>query len=54
MTPTCQRAIRSLLECARLNAVRARQSTSARLAAYYTAVSAGCARDARALRATAR
>lgn len=54
MTATCQAAIRSLLECARYNAVRARRATSTRLAAYYAAVAAECARDARNLRATTR
>jgi len=54
MTTPCQLAIRSLLDCARLNAVRARAATSARLAAYYREVSASCARDARLLRLTAR
>lgn len=54
MTTTCKAAIRSLLECARFNAVRARRATSSRLAAYYAAVSAECARDARALRDTVR
>lgn len=54
MTATCQKAIRSLLDCARLNAVRARNATSARLATYYQSVSQSCARDARELRDTAR
>lgn len=57
MTTTCQRAIRSLLDCARLNAVQARAALAAgqlRLADYRRAVCRDCRRDAAALRDTAR
>jgi hypothetical protein len=53
MTTTCHRAIRSILECARLNAVQARQALAAgrvRLAAYHRSVCESCRRDAAALR----
>jgi hypothetical protein len=57
MTTTCKRAILSLLECARHNAVEARKAESAghhRMANYRRTVSCECAADARALRKTAR
>lgn len=57
MTTTCHRAILSLLECARYNAVKAREALAAgqlRMHAYRQLVAADCRRDAAALRHTAR
>ena len=57
MTTTCHRAILSLLECARANAVKAREAANAgqqRMAIYRQQVSQDCRRDAAALRNTAR
>ena len=57
MTTTCQRAIYSLLDCARHNAVRARQALAEgrpRMHAYYLSVVAECRQDAASLRNTAR
>ena len=57
MTTTLRRAILSLLECARYNAVKAREAANqgnARMAAYRLTVSRDCRADADSLRSTAR
>ena len=57
MTETCKRAVRSMLECARYNAVQARKAAcdgKQRIAAYRLAVAAECRHDANELRRTAR
>jgi hypothetical protein len=57
MTTTCQRAILSLLECARFNAVKAREELkqgNRRMHDYRKQVARDCRRDAAALRNTAR
>ncbi len=57
MTETCKRAVKSMLECARYNAVQARKAADEgkqRIAAYRRAVAQDCRHDANELRRTAR